>query len=617
VGNTPDSALPHLFEALDHLAAGLNQLVEGERNLAIQQAMLDDRLLRVERNRLFSVFNRAVGAGASLSRRLGLSEETEDPAAYAKWVEHEAAASPSVEAARAASRDWAYRPAISVILTVRKGETVAEFLESLGGQAYENWELCAAIDGACEPQLAGFRGALRKVAADGLDDAQALNAAAALSTGEYISVAQPAGVLAPLALYRIAEALQQGPFDLLYSDEDSLDEERRRVRPVFRPGWSPELLTSCMYPGSLLTIRRERFVEAGGSSSDCGDAHLFDLLLRLADAPLRVHHIPGMLYHGIGGTSAAAGESAARAIARAVSRREKTEVTCVSGLTAGTWIARRKRSAGEMTAVICSKSPELLETCLKSLRETAPNVVRQIIVVAHEESGPNSDLREVIQTAGATAVSYHGLFHFAVMNNLGARSAEAPAILFLNDDVSASSPGWAELLSEQTAREEVGIAGAVLWYPDGVLQHAGIVTGIGDGVGHAGRYQSASQLWPWLLAMREVSAVTGACMAIRRELFQELGGFDEGFPNNYNDVDLCFRARSQGYRVICVPVTGLEHVECQSRPGIVRFEERYRFYERWGQLLRNPDPYYSAALAPTEKIAVNANDDHWYRPLFC
>jgi GT2 family glycosyltransferase len=201
------------------------------------------------------------------------------------------------------------------------------------------------------------------------------------------------------------------------------------------------------------------------------------------------------------------------------------------------------------------------------------------------------------------------------MNNLGARNAEAPNMLFLNDDVRATSSGWAELLAEQASREEVGVAGAVLWYPAGVLQHAGIVTGIGDGVGHAGRYQRASQMWPWLLAMREVSAVTGACLAIRRELFDQLGGFDEGFPNNYNDVDLCFRARSRGYRVICVPVTGLVHEECQTRPGIVRFEERYRFYERWGQLLRNPDPYYSPALAPTEKIAVNANDDRWYRPL--
>jgi GT2 family glycosyltransferase len=125
----------------------------------------------------------------------------------------------------------------------------------------------------------------------------------------------------------------------------------------------------------------------------------------------------------------------------------------------------------------------------------------------------------------------------------------------------------------------------------------------------------SSELWPWLMATRNVSAVTGACLAIRKELFIRLGGFDTLFPNNFNDVDLCFRVRSHGYRVICVPVPGLNHTECQSRQGSVRFEERYRFYARWADLLRHPDPYFSPALAPTEKIELNLTDDHWHRSL--
>jgi GT2 family glycosyltransferase len=268
-----------------------------------------------------------------------------------------------------------------------------------------------------------------------------------------------------------------------------------------------------------------------------------------------------------------------------------------------------------MTAIVCSKSPDLLSTCLASLRATAHQVVRQIVVVAHEECGPNPSLHAVIQAAGAVAMTFRGAFDFAAMNNLGAGVAEAPNLLFFNDDVRATEPEWAELLAEQVSREEVGVAGAVLRYPSGVLQHAGIVAGIGDGVGHAGRYMHSSKLWPWLLATRNVSAVTGACLAIRKDLFGRLGGFDTLFPNNYNDVDLCFRVRSRGYRVICVPVPGLVHAECQSRPGIVRFEERYRFYERWADLLRSPDPYFSPSLAPTEKIALNLSDDRWYRSL--
>jgi GT2 family glycosyltransferase len=626
-GSAPEAIGPLLLDALGQIAAGLDRLAEAERNLAIQQAILDDRLLRVERNRAFTAFNRMVAAGASIFQRAKsslparLRKEDREAAGYAQWVAHELAGLPSVEQARAASSNWTQRPRISVIMVARNGETVRQVLESLRQQAYENWEICAAVNQACESRVSELSGPVRYVAGDALDDAQALNAAANLAAGEYFSIMQETGALAPLALYYVVEALQQGAYDVLYSDEDSLDTERRRVRPIFKPDWSPDLLTSCMYMGYLLTIRRERFLQSGGLSSGYGDAHLLDLVLRLADEPLRVCHIPRVLYHRFAplpvplAPAPRATDPACQAITDAVMRREQTASTCVPGPGAGTFVVRRKRSPEEITAIICSKSPDLLETCLASLRATADRVVRQIVVVAHEDCGPNPSLQSVIKRAGATSLTFRGAFHFAAMNNLGAGMAETSSLLFLNDDVRTTAPEWAELLAEQVAREEVGVAGAVLWYPSGVLQHAGIVAGVGDGVGHVGRYMHSSQLWPWLLATRNVSAVTGACLAIRKDLFGRLGGFDTLFPNNYNDVDLCFRVRSQGYRVICVPVPGLIHAECQSRLGIVRFEERYRFYERWADWLRCPDPYYSPALAPTEKIALNLSDDGWYRSL--
>jgi GT2 family glycosyltransferase len=621
-GQMPEVVGPLLVEALGQIATGLDRLAEAERNLRVQQALLDDRLLRVERSRVFTVLNRTVAVGSSMFRaaksRLPARyrQEARDSDGYAKWVANELAGLPSFEQARAASNSWTQRPRISVIMVARNGETMREVLESLRGQAYENWEVCAAVNTDCESRVSELCGPVHCVSGDALDDAQALNRAANVASGEYLSVMQGMGTLAPLALYCVAEALQQDTFDVLYADEDSLDKERRRVRPIFKPDWSPDLLTSCMYMGHLLTIRRERFLQSGGLSSDYGDAHLLDLVLRLADEPLRVCHIPRVLYHRLPPSpDRPAADAAAQAVGDAVMRREQTDSTCVPGPGAGTFVFRRKRSPGELTAIICSKSPDLLETCLASLRARADLVLRQIVVVAHEECGPNPSLQSVIKRAGATGLTFRGAFNFAAMNNLGAGIAETPGLLFLNDDVRATAPEWAELLAEQVSREEVGVAGAVLWYPSGVLQHAGIVAGVGDGVGHVGRYMQSSELWPWLLATRNVSAVTGACLAIRKNLFGRLGGFDTLFPNNYNDVDLCFRVRSHGYRVICVPVPGLIHAECQSRPGIVRFEERYRFYERWADLLRSPDPYYSPALAPTEKIALNLNNDRWYRSL--
>jgi O-antigen biosynthesis protein len=621
-GTQVPEAIGLIAEAFGKIAAGLNRLAEAERNLTIQQSILDARLLKVEHNRAFTAFNRMVTAGANLFQRAKSAlparrtTENQDLIAYAKWVAHEQAELPLVEQARATSKEWSQSPKISIVMVVRDGRIAQQGLESLWKQAYENWELCVGVNQRYVSEISRLCGPVRYIAADNLDEVPALNAAANLATGEYLCVMQETGTLSPLALYYVAESLQQNTYDVLYSDEDSLDAEGRRIRPVFKPDWSPDLLTSCMYIGNLLTIRRDRFSQSGGFATGYAGAHLLDLMLRLADGPLRVCHIPKVLYHGITLTPApAAPDSAARAITAAITRREQIASTCTPSAYNGTFIVRRKRSPGKLTAIICSRSPNLLDICLTSLRKTADRIVRQIVVVAHEESGLNPSLHSVIKRAGAIALGFGGAFDFAAMNNLGAGASNAPNLLFLNDDVRATEPEWAEILAEQLSREEIGVAGAVLRYPSGLLQHAGIVAGIGDGVGHAGRYMRSSQYWPWLLATRNVSAVTGACLAIRKDVFNLLGGFDTLFPNNYNDVDLCFRVRSRGYRVICVPLPGLIHSECQTRPGIVRFEERYRFYERWADLLRNPDPYYSPALAPTEKIALNLSNDRWHRSL--
>ena len=583
---------PLMADAFAQLAAGLERLAEAERNLVVQQAQLDDRLLRVEHNRAFAAIHWMVRAGSDLILRAksALPWRTEQnldhSADYAKWVTHEAAGQPCREEARAVSERWAYRPRISLLLADSDGGNARGWLESLREQAYENWELCVVVDRVHEARISDLKGQFQYSATEFQGDAEGWNAAANLATGEYLAFVEGAGRLAPLALHYFAEALQRGPADVLYSDEDAVDAAGQRVRPVFKPDWSPDLLWSRLYPGHLLAVARELFLKAGGLERKDS---LADLMGRLAAGPLRVHHIPRVLYHG---TPAAAGigEPAAK--------------------------QPTGPAAEEMTAIICSRSPEMLETCLTSLRATAGKVVRQIVVVAHEESGQNPELRAVIERAGATVVSYRGAFDFARMSNRGATAAERPLLLFLNDDIRATQAGWAEILAAQASRKAVGAAGAVLWYPSGVLQHAGIVVGAGDGVGHTGRHQRSSELWPWLLCTRDVSAVTGACLAMRREVFQELGGFDPLFPNNYNDVDLCFRARALGYRVVCVSAQGLIHSECRSRQGIVRFEERFRFYERWADVLRCPDPYYSPSLTPSEQIALNVSGDPWYRPLF-
>jgi GT2 family glycosyltransferase len=211
----------------------------------------------------------------------------------------------------------------------------------------------------------------------------------------------------------------------------------------------------------------------------------------------------------------------------------------------------------------------------------------------------------VLGEFGAKSVSYRNQFHFSRMCNLGAEASRGEILLFLNDDIEATKSDWLEYMVAHAERPEIGVVGAKLIYPSGAIQHAGVVTAVGDGVGHIGRGIFASDEWPWLDLTRNVSAVTGACMGIRRSLFAKLGGFDLTFPINYNDIDLCLRVRRSGHLIVYEPRCVLRHDECRTRVGGTRHIERERFYERWADVLKTPDPYYSPSLdTATEQIRL-------------
>jgi GT2 family glycosyltransferase len=197
-------------------------------------------------------------------------------------------------------------------------------------------------------------------------------------------------------------------------------------------------------------------------------------------------------------------------------------------------------------------------------------------------------------------VPYSGPFNFAAMNNLGAGKASGAILVFLNDDVEPLDAGWLTALVAHAERPDVGVVGARLLYPSGAIQHAGMAIGVMEGTGHPYRGTFASAWWHWLPFTRNVAAVTGACLAIRRTVFDELGGFDEAFPVNYNDADLCLRARAAGYEVIYEPGAVLRHEECRTRTRGIHFKETDLWEERWGGWV---DPFYSPHLARTREDA--------------
>ena len=528
--------------------------------------------------------------------------------AYQAWVEREQRATPAREWFERHAAEFARRPLCSVVMPVRnpRREWLEAAIDSVRRQFYANWELCICDDASdvpwmaeCLEQAARGDARIRYVRAEARQGiAGALNRAAELATGEYLAFLDHDDVLAPQALYYVAGALDRADADLIYSDEDRLDEAGRRVEPIFKPAWSPALLLSCMYMGHLLVVKRSRFVEAGRFRSEMDGSQDHDLVLRLTDGPANVRHIPRVLYHWRKHRGSTAASPRAKPIAQAAGRRavEDTmkrrgiDATVEDGEYPNTYRVRRSAArAGKASVVICSRNEDLARRCLDGIERQTEYGDYEVILVEH---GTN------IRVDGrCRKIHYEGEFNFSQMNNLGAREAQGDWLVFLNDDVTPLRRNWLGDLAGHVAREEVGVVGAKLLYPSGAIQHAGIVTGMTGGARHPGRDTYGSPYWSWLGMTRNVSAVTGACMAIRKSVFEELGGWDEEFPVNFNDVDLCIRARARGYEVIYEAGAVLRHEECQTRPPGVRWRERQRWRMKWPDLRMGEDPYYSPHLS--------------------
>jgi GT2 family glycosyltransferase len=293
-------------------------------------------------------------------------------------------------------------------------------------------------------------------------------------------------------------------------------------------------------------------------------------------------------------------------------RRGEPVLQVVDGPIPHTYRAVRQLPAEQgISIVIVSRNPELAARCLESVEHTRGGILHEYVLVHHRMGGPDPQMDAVIARFGCRVVPWAGPFHFSAMNNAGVREATHDVLLFLNDDVTASEEGWNRALLSQVLRPQVGVAGAKLLYPSGAMQHAGIVVGMGQGTEHAGRHAYRSDLWRWLDITRDVSAVTGACMAMRRSVFEQAGGFDEAFPVNYNDVDLCLRVREAGYAVVMETAAVLRHDEATTREPGRSLHERELFYERWH--MRMHDPFYSPLLDHSgEQIVLALLDSEFF-----
>jgi O-antigen biosynthesis protein len=528
----------------------------------------------------------------------------------------------------AESDDIAAGPEIAVLLIVEDPDArwLERCLRSVASQTAAHWHLLVSVIGSPSPEaeaalsrgldaLPGRRTRLRMFPA-GTDRAEALAGALDASASPACMVLDQHDQLAPDAVSLLSAALVDA--DLAYGDEDRSDDEGAAYAPVLKPDWSPELVLSWCYVGRPLAARVALVVAAGGFRATPGGDWEHDLVLRVTERTQRVAHVAEVLCHRRPPSAPRGGAPGPAAVEDALRRRgEPADVR--AGPLPGTWrLVRRPARRPRVTAIVPFRnSPTLLRACVDSVMATTGDVDLELVLVDNGSDEPESlTLTErLAQRPHVTVRRDPRPFNWAALNNAAVEAAVEAAggdvLLFLNDDVEALRPGWLSALAAHVLRPDVGVAGARLLYPDGRVQHAGMVIGLGGAAGHVLGGLPGDR--PGYLGMavltRDVSAVTGACMATRRETFDRLGRFDEDLGLDLNDVDYCLRARARGMRVVYEPAAELVHHESPSRGTSGSTADIARFVDRWEELITAGDPYLSPHLTRQDVTAALQEPD--------
>lgn len=492
-------------------------------------------------------------------------------------------------------------------------------VRSVREQSYPHWEWCLVDDQSTSwwvwPRLKILSLIDRRIKVRRRSEnggiSKASNDALGLINGEYIVLLDNDDELDLNALAVVNHHIVHHPdVDYLYSDEDKIAESGEYEGKFSKPAWSPERLLCQNYCSHLSVIRSQLVQELGGFRSEFDGAQDHDLLLRLADSELSVVHIPEVLYHwrvAEGSTAADVNEkpeavnAGRRAVEDAVARRNINGTV----VDAGSWYHRVKRSPTSTPlvsliiptcgteGVVWGERVVFLENLVASINDLSTYDNYEIIVVY--DNGTDSQMLDRLRTSTRQCrlVSYQKPFNFSEKCNIGAVESSGDVLIFLNDDMEVLSPDWIDTLVAMTEDPTVGAVGPLLLFDNFTVQSAGHHA---IGPAHFARGLSpkspAAGGWP-LVLNREVSGLTGACMAVRREVFYQVGGFSEQLPLNYNDVDFGYKIQSEGLRLLWTPDAALFHFESKSRETRVSAEEKELLRRLWGRFISgySTDPF--------------------------
>jgi GT2 family glycosyltransferase len=574
---------------------------------------------------------RKISGGLRYMRRRGVSATLRRMfvllSSYETWIDrYDALDRDDVASIRRHIREMTTRPRISLIMPISGVAPVLlkRAVASVAAQLYPDWELCIGGDAATAAAVAGVLGRRRRdrrvkliTAGPKTGIVAAANAALAASTGEFAALTWPQDELARHALYMVAAELAEHPdAAMIYSDEDDLDARGRRCDPHFKSDWNPDLLLGHDAIGRFAVYHRGLVQRVGGLREGFAGAEEYDLALRTSEVltPDRIRHIPMLLYHRrkVSEDSAPSEEAACNSRCRAVDehlgrRGIAAEVVPVPSHYVRVRYCLPEPLPGVSMIVPTRDRADLLRRCLDGLLVETDYGNLEVIIVDNNSEKIESHLyfAELDRDPRVRILRYSGPFNYSAINNFAVAQARHPLIGLINNDVAVIHADWLREMVSHAVRHEIGAVGAKLYYANDTIQHAGTIVGLRGAASHAFWHCSRDEpgYFGRLLLTQDLSAVTAACMLLRKEVYDEVGGFDEvNLAIAYNDVDLCLRIREKGYRILWTPFAELYHLESASRgsdmtpDNAARFQREMAYLSsRWQAVLAH-DPYYNPNL---------------------
>ena len=521
-------------------------------------------------------------------------------------------------------------PKISVLMPTynTNAEMLRQTVLSLTNQLYPHWELCVVDDASGRPEVVPALEVLAKqdsrIKLTALKEnrgiAAATNIALSSATGDFVVLMDHDDLLEPQALWRVAQCVMAEDPDMVYSDEALLSEDGKEVfSHTHRPAFSLEYLRACPYVVHLVGFKASLLKSLGGLDERLNISQDYDLILRVAERAEKIVHIPEVLYQwrqhktSAGNTRKKDVMETSKQILRDHLKRCGEDAEVFDGEQFNFFDVRYPLLPGHKVAIIIPTKNhwELVKQCVESIERTVKRVAYDIVVIDHASTDEASVAYFETLKERHTVLRYEGVFNFSAINNWGVKQLKETYshYLFCNNDIEATQDDWLERMMELCQKPDVGMVGAKLLYPDGsMIQHAGVCVGMYGAAEHFGKFMhdrlADGSLHPGyhgsLITNHEVSAVTAACALMRADAFERIGGYEEGLPVGFGDVDLCLKTREAGFRIIFCPMATLVHHESYTRGKSTTDphpEDSAFFQRKWRKFLDEGDPYFNPNLS--------------------